>query len=168
MAFSISEPVWQEDDVVHALTERWRRVATVLASGGNQGTLHFATASGRRKAPDVVAYCDETVVLVEAKVRAAALFSGIESDLSHLHSLSADPGRCDEFLRKASALLRSMGESGPEEPRLVCALLAGSAFVDEQIAAAEGLACIEAPSDGSVRAVARGALLPHECRSVLD
>jgi hypothetical protein len=166
--FSISDAVWQEDDVVHALTERWRLVATILASGGNQGTLHFSTTNYRRKAPDVVAYCDGTLVTLEAKVRATALFSGAESDVFHLHSLLADEVRSNQFVDRAVELLMSMHIVPRDRPRLVCGLLAGNAFSDRQMSDAHDLVCIEALPGGVVRAVARATPLPFPCLSALS
>jgi hypothetical protein len=160
---------WQEDDVVHALAQRWRGQSIVLAAGGNQGALHFLTKDRRRKAPDLVAYVDSTILVFETKVRTSALFAGgTNSDAARLTSLLEDPEHRQVFIHKVLGLLGSMQLETTPDPGLVVGLLAGSSFSTDQVRQAADLVCIEATQAGRVAAVAGAELLPDACAAALD
>lgn len=151
----------QEDDVIHALVSRWRPVAVVLASGGNQSALSFTTAAGRRKSPDVVAYVGGCLLALEAKPRASGLFAGgAESDVGHLIALRDDPRRRGAFVEKAQRLLVSMGRADDAPCHLVCGALAGSPFAAEQLGRCGGLVCLEVDPHSTVAIVSGRDLLP--------
>jgi hypothetical protein len=148
----------REDDIVHSLTSLWRPTTTILAAGANQAAMAFLTAEGRRKAPDLVVFAENSILLFEAKTRASALFvGGPASDAEILLSLAASRTRQRVFLDRCRRLLGSMSIPSPHDLDLRLGLLAGTAFSDNHLKAAPGLICIETLTDNAPLNVPQGA-----------
>lgn len=107
-----------EDEVIDVVaTELRLRGFAILAEGANQGSaFRFPLASGRCKAPDLVAFQGETLVIMEGKVRARDLFvarRGTESDFDCITDLAGNLTAQSALIKEA---LRRLEHSGYGRP----------------------------------------------------
>lgn len=107
-----------EDEVIDAVaTELRLRGFTILAEGANQGSaFRFRLASGRYKAPDLVAFHDGTLVVMEGKIRARDLFvsrPGTESDFDCITDLAGNPTAQASLTTEARRRLEHSGYGRP-------------------------------------------------------
>lgn len=103
-----------EDEVVDAVASVLRgRGFVVLSEGANQGSaFRFQLASGRYKAPDLVVYRANTLVVMEAKIRPKDLFSSSrvgESDFEALNELAGNQAAQKKLALEAQRRLEHSG-----------------------------------------------------------
>jgi len=116
-------------------------------------TRIFFTVNGRRKAPDLVAWRNGELLVLEAKVHASALFREDEggfSDYWCMQALASQPGLQDQLIERVKPMLRGVADLAASCPRFLCGLLAGQAFSHEQIASAAPLLCLHADAQQGV------------------
>jgi hypothetical protein len=152
-----------EDDIINDVVTLLRPVSHIVASGGNQSRVRFRLEDGRFKAPDIVAYGNESIVVLEAKILASGLFLGTyqgglsdcEVMLSLLTSLVAQ-----ESLRTTiGTVLAGRGVEMEADVRIVPGLVSGSPFLPTHLEQAEGLVCIEV-QDGQLTLAQGAAVWP--------
>lgn len=119
------------EDVVVACAAKSIRESggLILAEGGNQmRAFCFKVSTGRRKAPDLAFLFGSTLTIVEAKVKASALFRPAADGLSDFTSLcevQRDDALRAMLLSEAIRRLRACGFSGMPPSTVRTALLAG-------------------------------------------
>lgn len=107
-----------EDEVIDVVANKLRqRGFVILAEGANQGSaFRFQVASRRSKAPDLVAFHNGTLVVMEGKIRARDLFvsrPGTESDFDCLTELAGNPTAHASLMTEAQRRLEHSSYGRP-------------------------------------------------------
>lgn len=106
----------------------------LLAEGANQmRSFRFNLPSGRRKAPDLVAYREGRLGIFEAKVRPGALFkrsAGAESDFDAIQCLRADEAAIDAMRVEARRRLLACGTQPHDVIEVSFGLVANGSCVE--------------------------------------
>ncbi|MCC4599300.1 hypothetical protein [Xanthomonas melonis] len=118
-----------ESELVALVAEKFKCNGwMVIVARPSQNRLYFIESSGRRKAPDFVAFKFGRLFIAEAKCRSADLFSmgkGAISDVSSLRELALESVRLP-FLDKVGLRLKHLGASGIAIKSVELGLIAAS------------------------------------------
>lgn len=128
-----------EDDVLDVAAVSLRAKGfQVLSCGGNQdGAFNYFLPSGRRKVPDLVAYCDSMLLVCEGKIKVRDLFVGAKEDFSDYEStifLVGSKTAQTYISDKAKQLLTLLKVPIPSQLQMVGGLIASGACLEYRLA----------------------------------